>query len=123
MSKCCQPAVFGNWPCPADRPKWLKRDAKADGVERPWALYVTEPLSGYWNPGATAMTSPTCPPDPVTGAVRFYSAFHKRCIDQRTPSPTWSPVYGSDPAGPFFVDSSFAPITDSRYYVPQIPYY
>ena len=69
------------------------------------------------------MTWPQCSPDPNTGAVRFYSAFYKRCIDQRTPSPTWSPVYGSNPAGPFFVDASYAPITDSRYFVPQVPYY
>jgi hypothetical protein len=112
----CQPAVFGNWPCPADRPAWLKSYLEAPEVERPWNLYGSRP-------GEVIAPVRSCPPDPKTGAIRFYSAFHQKCIDQRTPSPTWSPVYGSDPSGPFYVDSSYPVITDSRYYVPQVPYY
>jgi hypothetical protein len=132
MSKAffgCGSPVFGNWPCPAQRPEWLLRKLEAREVDKPW-IGAGELQEGVFNDWTGEVARPVddlsrgCSLDPKTGKVRFRSAFYKgACISQTTPSPTWSPVYGSNPAESFYVDASYPKITDPRYYVPQIPYY
>lgn len=94
---------------------------EAADVEKPW---FGVDAGGRGAKRRTDDLTERCGLDPRNGQVRFLSGFYGgRCIGQTEPSPTWSPVYGSDPTQSFYVDATYPVITDPRYYVPSVPYY
>lgn len=107
-SACNPNDKMQGWPCASVQPDWIKRYQEAQHVERADVLV-----------GSKFGLATGCVP-----GREYYSAFHRRCIDQKTPSPVWSPIYqGLDPNEAFYVDSAYPDIQDPRYYVPQIPDY